>query len=109
MRRGYTPDSLSAIRPCHRYVSTIPHLSRYRNRFGGNGDYHLQSKEGYWDRATQSWKKSPDNSPCIDKGDPADDYSLEPMPSGRAINLGAYGNTPEASKTQPRNTLILIR
>lgn len=35
-------------------------------------------------------------SPCIDAGNPASDYSLEPEPDGGRINMGAYGNTPEA-------------
>ncbi|HOW35415.1 MAG TPA: hypothetical protein PL155_03260 [Candidatus Omnitrophota bacterium] len=39
-------------------------------------------------------------SPCIDKGDPADDYSQEPFYNGRRINIGAYGNTPEAAKSR---------
>ncbi|MCL1856209.1 MAG: right-handed parallel beta-helix repeat-containing protein [Kiritimatiellaeota bacterium] len=77
--------------------------------FVSESDSHLQSKAGYWDRATQTWLKSPANSPCISAGDKASDHSLEPLPSGSRINLGAYGNTPEASKAQPLNTLILIR
>jgi hypothetical protein len=44
-----------------------------------NGDYHLSGP-----------------SPCIDAGNPASDYSLEPEPDGGRINMGAYGNTPEA-------------
>lgn len=36
------------------------------------------------------------SSPCIDAGDPAADYSLEPEPDGGRINMGAYGNTPQA-------------
>ena len=36
-------------------------------------------------------------SPCIDTGDPVSDYSLEPEPNGGRINMGAYGNTPEAA------------
>lgn len=35
-------------------------------------------------------------SPCIDAGDPADDDSNEPQPSVY-INMGAYGNTSEAT------------
>lgn len=37
------------------------------------------------------------NSPCIDAGNPFDPYSLEPQPNGNRINMGAYGNTPEAT------------
>jgi hypothetical protein len=34
--------------------------------------------------------------PSTDRGDPADDYALEPVPNGGRINMGAYGNTPFA-------------
>ncbi len=37
------------------------------------------------------------NSPCIDRGNPADPYSNEPYPNGNRINMGAYGNTAEAT------------
>jgi len=41
-------------------------------------------------------------SPAIDAGDPTDDYSLEPTCDGNntRINMGAYGNTPEATCKQ---------
>jgi hypothetical protein len=35
-------------------------------------------------------------SPCIDAGKPTSDFSLEPEPDGGRINMGAYGNTPQA-------------
>ena len=47
-----------------------------------NNDFHLQSQ-----------------SPCIDAGNPNDDYSKEPQPNGGRINMGAYGNTSEATLT----------
>jgi hypothetical protein len=40
-----------------------------------------------------------ETSPCIDTGDPGYDYTLEPEPNGDRINMGAYGNTPQASKS----------
>jgi len=40
-----------------------------------------------------------ETSPCIDTGDPASDYTLEPEPNGNRINMGTYGNTPRASKS----------
>ena len=40
-----------------------------------------------------------ETSPCIDAGDPSSDYTLEPEPNGDRINMGAYGNTPQASKS----------
>ncbi len=51
------------------------------------GDYHLL----------------PD-SPCVDAGDPASDYSNEPWPNGSRIDMGAYGNTSQA--TLSRNVLV---
>ncbi len=36
-------------------------------------------------------------SPCIDAGDPESDFSLEPQPNGGRVNVGAYGNTAEAT------------
>jgi len=47
-----------------------------------NGDYHLAA-----------------DSLCIDAGAPWSDYSREPMPNGNRVNLGAYGNTLEATVT----------
>ena len=62
-----------------------------------NGDFHLKSEYGRWDPNQKQWVHDSETSPCIDAGDPADDYSNEPdYPKGR-INLGAYGNTREAS------------
>ncbi|OQX71533.1 MAG: hypothetical protein B6D62_01820 [Candidatus Cloacimonas sp. 4484_275] len=38
-------------------------------------------------------------NPLVDAGDPNDDYSQEPMPNGHRINMGAYGNTEDATIT----------
>lgn len=40
-------------------------------------------------------------SPCVDAGDPASPYSNEPLPNGDRIDMGAYGNTEEATITVP--------
>ena len=48
------------------------------------GDYHLQT-----------------SSPCIDAGDPTSPYSNEPQPNGGRVDMGAYGNTPEATSKSP--------
>ena len=44
------------------------------------GDLHLQPE-----------------SLCVDTGDEDADYSLEPSPNGCRVNMGAYGNTDEAT------------
>jgi hypothetical protein len=44
-------------------------------------------------------------SPTIDWGDPADDFSLEPLPNGGRVNQGVYGGSPFAMTShQPRIT-----
>ncbi len=70
-------------------------------------DYHLQSEHGRYTRA--GWVKDPVTSPCIDAGDPDSPYDNEPYFNGDRINMGAYGNTRQASKSRPPfGTLILF-
>ena len=46
-------------------------------------------------------------SPAIDRGDPTFSYSNEPVPNGAFINLGAYGNTAQASLSPTGYVLVL--
>jgi len=46
-------------------------------------------------------------SPGVDWGDPAYDYSAEPMENGKFINLGCYGNTAQASESEPEYVHIV--
>ena len=62
-------------------------------------DYHLRSVLGRYDPDRDRWVKDNDNSPCIDAGDPQDPVGSEPFPNKKRINMGAYGGTPEASKS----------
>lgn len=64
-----------------------------------NHDYHLKSIQGHWTESSSSWTIDSKSSPCIDTGNPSDDYSSEPSPYGIAINMGAYGGTTLASKS----------
>ena len=60
-------------------------------------DYHLKSERGrYWPRH-DIWTLDNETSPCIDTGNPDDDFTKERQPNGGRINMGAYGNTPYAS------------
>jgi len=63
------------------------------------GDYHLKSQAGRWDPNSGSWVADDVTSPCIDAGDPNSPIGHEPFPNGGIINMGAYGGTPEASKS----------
>lgn len=60
-------------------------------------DFHLKSQYGWW--TGSAWTNDAVTSPCIDAGDPTSDYGNEPSPNGSRINMGAYGNTGEASKS----------
>jgi hypothetical protein len=65
-----------------------------------SGDYHLKSRAGRWDLNSQNWAQDDVTSPCIDAGDPASDWSAEPLPHGQRINMGAFGGTPQASMSE---------
>jgi len=68
-----------------------------------NGDFHLKSEAG---RCSESgWVADSETSPCIDTGDPSYDFSNEPKPNGGRINIGAYGNTEEASMSPEKGTV----
>jgi len=60
-------------------------------------DFHLQSAYGRWEPNSRSWVTDSNTSPCIDAGDPNSDWSGEPWPNGKRINMGAYGGTSQAS------------
>ena len=65
--------------------------------FAGGGDYHLKSIEGRW--TSGGWVADGAHSPCIDAGDPTSGYTGEPGSNGDRANMGAYGNTAQASKS----------
>ena len=60
-------------------------------------DYHLLSAAGSYHDA--AWTKDGANSPCIDAADPASAFADELQPNGGRANMGAYGNTEQASHT----------
>lgn len=61
------------------------------------GDYHVQSAGGHY--SASGWVLDARTSPAIDAGDPASPYANESAPDGGRANLGAYGNTIEASRS----------
>jgi hypothetical protein len=62
-------------------------------------DAHLLSPVGYRLNDGATGPATISYSPAIDRGDPNADCSKEPSPNGDRLNLGAYGNTAEASLT----------
>ncbi len=63
----------------------------------GSADFHLQSVVGSYHGG--AWLTDAFQSPCIDLGNPWSLFSSEPDYNGLLANQGAYGNTPQASKT----------
>jgi hypothetical protein len=61
-------------------------------------DYHLKAAGGRWTAAANpEWLKDSVTSPAIAAGDPESAASKQ-LPPGVRVELGAYGNSPEASK-----------
>ncbi len=58
-------------------------------------DLHIKSTGVSWHFG--AWEPDDADSPCMDSGDPNDDYSNEIKDSGNRINIGVYGNTIQAS------------
>ena len=71
-------------------------------------DFHLKSRFGRYG-ADGEWIYDVLSSPCLAMGDPNSDYSSEPEPNGARINLGAYGNTDEASKFSMDEYILIIQ
>lgn len=60
-------------------------------------DYHEKSTAGHFSNGT--WVLDRVSSPAIDKANPAASAASEPVPNGTRANLGAFGQTTEASKS----------
>jgi autotransporter-associated beta strand protein len=56
--------------------------------------------------AAGSFPPGVDRSPAIDRGSAALAFANEPAPSGGFINIGAYGNTAQASKSPAAYALV---
>jgi hypothetical protein len=71
-----------------------------------NNDFYLLSERGrYWPddpngSATGIWVLDDQTSPAIDAGKDNIDPANEPMPNGDQVNIGAYGNSPFASRSE---------
>jgi len=61
-----------------------------------SGDFHLKSAIGRW--TPGGWVIDSVTSPCINAGYPGSDCSQQPIPNAGRIEMGAYGNTGQASK-----------
>ncbi len=79
---------------------------RYSDIQGGwPGEGNLNQDPCFADRFSQDFHLN-STSPCIDTGDPNDDFTNEPAPNGGRINMGAYGNTDEASSFEAKVVIL---
>jgi len=87
----------------------LPKLSIYYNDvYGNTSDYvdcaigvgNISDEVLFKDEANNDYREVT-GSETVDMGDPADDWLLEPNPHGGRVNIGAYGNTPYATTSQP--------
>jgi len=72
-------------------------------------DYHVECDMGYQpamvmtamilDVAATGSSSAAEFSPCINAGNPFADVGAEPMPNGGRVNMGAYGGTASAGKS----------
>ncbi|MCP3988946.1 MAG: hypothetical protein GY724_07720, partial [Actinomycetia bacterium] len=106
-----------------RVLADAVRIERLAGDFGADDDFHLQSLYGSFHGGQLAPTVDPvsglpvfpaptetldDNqSPAIDRGDAVDTYGNEPLPSGGFINLGAFGNTDQASKSPAEYVLVL--
>ena len=68
---------------------------------------HLRGASGYFDE-TGALVRYKGNSPAVDTGDPQSAYQNEPSPNGHRVNLGAYGNTPQATMS-PAGLMVIVQ
>jgi hypothetical protein len=68
-----------------------------------SGDYHLKSQAGRWDSVAGQWVTDDTTSACIDAADPQTTWQAEAKSNGSRANMGAYGCTPQASKSSSSN------
>lgn len=61
------------------------------------GDYHERSTGGHYSAGV--WVPDAVTSPAVDAGDPTGIPTMESQPNGGRVNLGAFGNTAEASRS----------
>jgi len=76
-------------------------------------NFHLASTAGSYTGAhftaesTGAFAVNTNTSPCVDAGRPSSDYANELSPDGMRINMGAFGNTEDASLSPEERSVEL--
>ena len=72
-----------------------------------NGSYYGYSADAYETVFSKADVHAMSRKLTVDTGDPASPFSNEPRPNGARVNLGYYGNTPEALSTLSGMKIII--
>ena len=72
-----------------------------------NGTYYGYSADAYENVFSKADVHALSRKLTVDTGDPASPFSNEPRPNGARVNLGYYGNTPEALSTLSGMKIII--
>jgi len=75
------------------WVSSNEEYFYFEKQESGQGVFVSYYYEG-------QWVVDDETSPCIDGGDPTTNPMDEPNPNGGKVNIGAYGGTGQASKSE---------
>lgn len=94
------------------YVTGVPSL-KYNNLWNNGIDYVCNNQPDITLAGTGDIFANPlfinadannfhllPDSLCIDAGDPCSPWETEPLPNGARVNIGAYGNTSEATRSR---------
>ena len=98
---SFYPGQTGTNKSGYPYSSSLSYAYFYDMVYAHPFDVHLRSAAGRWNGS--AFVTDGENSDALDRGDPASSYEFEPNDpagaNGGCVNLGAYGNTPEASKS----------
>ena len=72
-----------------------------------NGSYYGYSADAYETVFSKADVHALNRKLTVDTGDPASPFANEPRPNGKRVNLGYYGNTPEALSTLSGMKIII--
>lgn len=72
-----------------------------------NGSYYGYSADAYETVFSKADVHALNRKLTVDTGDPASPFANEPHPNGKRVNLGYYGNTPEALSTLSGMKIII--
>jgi parallel beta-helix repeat protein len=81
--------------------------SLYGSFHGGSLAPVISTTTGFAVFPTATLTDDAHQSPVIDRGGPNDPYQNEPAPNGNYVNLGAYGNTAQASLSPQQYVTVM--